>query len=299
MGQEDSSSRISSIKPVEQLAENTRVDVRSRGNAHNELGGQHDASQITDASAEKQNTSLSPGEQEPASARGSDQATVSQEGRDKLDRENEKLREEQKIIQQLSARDTEVRAHEQAHAAIGGQYAGAPSFTFQRGPDGVNYAVGGEVSISVGRASTPQETIQKAQVIKRAALAPADPSPQDRRVAAEASQLEINARKELAAENTHKAEEQQKTREQSSDEQEKTSVEEKSSPNGLSLDAEAPEKTSQQIKSGSAGAESTGLSSADSNRTSQQNYTANRLNQSLVSSANDSNRLGSLLNALA
>ncbi|MEQ9335590.1 MAG: putative metalloprotease CJM1_0395 family protein, partial [Miltoncostaeaceae bacterium] len=30
------------------------------------------------------------------------------------------------------------------HAAAGGQYAGAPSFTYQTGPDGKRYAVGGE-----------------------------------------------------------------------------------------------------------------------------------------------------------
>lgn len=108
--------------------------------------------------------------------------------------------QDQRLISELSARDREVRAHEQAHAAVGGQYAGAPSYDFQRGPDGVNYAVGGEVPIDVGRAATPEATIQKAQVVRRAALAPAEPSPQDRNVAAQATRLESQARAELAAE---------------------------------------------------------------------------------------------------
>ena len=115
-------------------------------------------------------------------------------------REEAVLKQEQEEIQQLSARDREVRAHEQAHAAVGGQYAGAPQYQFQRGPDGVRYAVGGEVSIDVSRAATPEETIRKMQVVRRAALAPAEPSPQDRRVAAQAAATEAEARQELAIE---------------------------------------------------------------------------------------------------
>ena len=106
---------------------------------------------------------------------------------------------EQEQIQQLAARDREVRNHERAHAAVGGQYAGAPRYEFQRGPDGVSYAIGGEVSISTSPVNgNPQMTIEKAQIIKRAALAPAEPSAQDRKVAAEAMQMEMEARVELA-----------------------------------------------------------------------------------------------------
>ncbi len=101
-------------------------------------------------------------------------------------------------IKELAARDREVRAHEQAHVAVGGRYAGGAVYQYERGPNGVNYAVGGEVSISVGPASTPEETLLKAQTIRRAALAPAEPSPQDMKVAAEASRLEAQARQELA-----------------------------------------------------------------------------------------------------
>lgn len=107
--------------------------------------------------------------------------------------------QEQAEISKLAARDREVRNHERAHAAVGGQYAGAPRYEYHRGPDGVNYAIAGEVSISTGPIpGDPQMTIEKAQIIKRAALAPAEPSPQDRKVAAQAMQLEMQARAELS-----------------------------------------------------------------------------------------------------
>ena len=102
------------------------------------------------------------------------------------------------LLDQLKARDREVRVHEAAHASVGGRYAGSASFEYTRGPDGRNYATGGEVSISVSEvAGDPQATIEKARVIRAAALAPAEPSVQDRRVAAEAAQLELTARSEL------------------------------------------------------------------------------------------------------
>lgn len=109
--------------------------------------------------------------------------------------------EAQATLRQLQATDRRVRAHELAHlAASGGLATGAPSYTYQKGPDGVNYAVGGEVSIDTSPARTPEETIAKAATIIAAALAPADPSPQDRAVAAAASQLAQQARAELQAE---------------------------------------------------------------------------------------------------
>ncbi len=105
---------------------------------------------------------------------------------------------ERQRVQELVARDREVRNHERAHSAVGGQYAGAPRYTFERGPDGINYAVGGEVAISTGPVSgDPEATIQKAQIIRRAALAPTEPSMQDRSVAAQAVQLEAQAKVEL------------------------------------------------------------------------------------------------------
>ncbi|MFV0663373.1 putative metalloprotease CJM1_0395 family protein [Denitromonas sp.] len=102
----------------------------------------------------------------------------------------------------LASADRKVRAHEAAHlAAAGGLAQSGASFSTVRGPDGQMYAVGGEVSIDVSPGRTPDETIAKAQQIQRAALAPADPSSQDHRVAAIATQLIQQAQRELATQN--------------------------------------------------------------------------------------------------
>lgn len=108
---------------------------------------------------------------------------------------------EQREIDELEARDQEVRAHEQAHARVGGQYAGSPSYEFETGPDGKRYAVGGEVSIDISEENTPEETVRKMQQVRAAALAPAEPSPQDLRVAGEATQIASDARREISQEN--------------------------------------------------------------------------------------------------
>lgn len=106
-----------------------------------------------------------------------------------------------KELTELKARDREVRAHEAAHQATGGQHAGAMSLTYQRGPDGAQYAVGGEVSISMSSVDgNPQATIEKMRTVRAAAMAPAQPSGQDRAVAAQAMQVMLQAQSELAVE---------------------------------------------------------------------------------------------------
>ena len=110
----------------------------------------------------------------------------------------QQLVEEQKIIRNLSERDREVKAHEQAHVAVGGQYAGTASYEYKRGPDGVNYAVSGEVDISLSKLADPYMTIDKMKQVKQAALAPAEPSAQDYAVAAKATQIELEAYTEIA-----------------------------------------------------------------------------------------------------
>lgn len=105
---------------------------------------------------------------------------------------------QQREIETLKERDEEVRAHEQAHASIGGQFAGSPQYEYQRGPDGQRYAISGEVSIDISEEPTPEQTVRKMQQVRSAALAPAQPSPQDLQVAAEASRIAFEARNELA-----------------------------------------------------------------------------------------------------
>jgi hypothetical protein len=119
-----------------------------------------------------------------------------------------------KIVRELKQRDREVKSHEQAHLATAGQYArGGASYTYQQGPDGRRYAVGGEVPIDVGKEKTPEETIQKMRTVRSAALAPASPSPADRSIAATASANEAQARQEMQA---AQAEERAEQRQQAS-----------------------------------------------------------------------------------
>lgn len=107
--------------------------------------------------------------------------------------------EEQRVIDELQARDREVRAHEQAHIAVGGQYVrGGATYQYERGPDNRHYAVGGEVTIDSSPVrGDPEATIAKMQAVRAAALAPADPSAQDRAVAASAGRAEAEAAAEL------------------------------------------------------------------------------------------------------
>jgi len=116
-------------------------------------------------------------------------------------RDSVELSLEAQEIRELQVRDREVRAHEAAHAAAGGAYAGAPTYTFERGPDGQPYAVGGAVSIDISPIKgDPQATLQKAQQVRAAALAPAEPSAQDMRVAQKAQAMAAAARMELSQE---------------------------------------------------------------------------------------------------
>jgi len=109
------------------------------------------------------------------------------------------LSKEAEEIRTLQLRDREVRAHEAAHAAAGGSYAGSPTYSFERGPDGHTYATGGAVSIDISPiAGDPQATLQKAQQVQAAALAPAEPSGQDMKVAQKAQAMAAEARIDIA-----------------------------------------------------------------------------------------------------
>jgi hypothetical protein len=116
--------------------------------------------------------------------------------------------EEAAKIRELQVTDRKVRAHEQAHLAAAGGYArGGAILKTQRGPDGRMYAVGGEVAIDTSKVpDNPQATLTKAQIVRRAALAPADPSAADRAIAAAAASMAASARQDISAESREQAE---------------------------------------------------------------------------------------------
>ena len=122
---------------------------------------------------------------------------------------------EQRQVNELAATDAHVKAHEAAHKSAGGGLAGAASYSYERGPDNKMYAVAGEVSISIGGGNTPQEKLSRAQQVRRAALAPSDPSPQDLKVAAQAISMEMDARAKIAEQ---KQSQNEQSKEQSSGE---------------------------------------------------------------------------------
>jgi hypothetical protein len=94
--------------------------------------------------------------------------------------------EEEAEVRRLAQRDQEVKTHEQAHVAASGGLAGSPKYEYQTGPDGRQYAVGGQVSISRGGSSNTDQALREAEAVKRGATAPAQPSSQDLAVAARA-----------------------------------------------------------------------------------------------------------------
>lgn len=123
---------------------------------------------------------------------------------------------EQQYVRELAAIDASVRAHEAAHVGAGaGVVSGGASFGYTRGPDGKMYATSGEVPITMKEGRTPEETIQNARQIASAAMAPADPSPQDYKVAANAAQMEAQARSEQAQERAQELKEQTEESEES------------------------------------------------------------------------------------
>lgn len=138
-------------------------------------------------------------------------AQVAAQARGNKDDPPEQLSEEERrVVRKLQARDREVRAHESAHQAAGGGLTGAASFTFEQGPDGRRYAVGGEVPIDASPvAGDPDATIAKLRTVKRAALAPAEPSATDRSIASSAESgirhAQVEKQSQVAEERSAKA----------------------------------------------------------------------------------------------
>lgn len=113
---------------------------------------------------------------------------------------------ENRRIQELKQIDRTVREHEAAHLRAGsGVVTSGANFTYTYGPDGKQYAVGGEVGIDTSPEKKPEDNIDKGERIQIAALAPRDPSSQDYRVAAIGSQMEAQGQNDLAIQQREEA----------------------------------------------------------------------------------------------
>ena len=145
-----------------------------------------------------------PADPQAQSAPTGDQTQFSPEGRRKADAPKTGAAQtdpkQAQVIAELAQIDREVRAHEQAHVAAGGSLVrGAASFGYRSGPDGRLYAVSGEVSIDMSPVDgDPRATISKMDQVRKAAMAPAQPSGQDRAVASAAGNTQVNAQRELS-----------------------------------------------------------------------------------------------------
>ncbi|MCL1875284.1 MAG: hypothetical protein FWF87_03360 [Synergistaceae bacterium] len=117
--------------------------------------------------------------------------------------DNDLNEQDKALITELKSKEREVLSHEAAHISAGGGFVGSPKYSRAVGPDGKSYITGGEVSISVPPSSDPKETIRNMEQVRKAALAPFDPSSQDLNVAAAAANAQAQAAAELAA---HQAE---------------------------------------------------------------------------------------------
>ena len=84
-----------------------------------------------------------------------------------------------------------------AQAPAAGQAAGPPSYTYQTGPDGKRYAVGGSVDISMSyNSGDPEASLRSARTAYASAMATGEPSGKDMAAASQALSMAARARRD-------------------------------------------------------------------------------------------------------
>jgi len=215
----------SAVTPVKQAETLTRINAtQNTPNSENKPNSQHAE---TDKNADEvatqynrlgKNVNNYQSKEEHENTDKQNKQANANETSDTADNPQRLSEEELEEVKELAKRDREVRTHEQAHMATAGQYArGGINLETQTGPDGKSYAVSGHVNIDTSPVpNNPEATIQKANKIRAAAMAPAEPSSQDRSVASEATRMATEARAEMAKEQIGDTKETLKTTENSS-----------------------------------------------------------------------------------
>ena len=85
----------------------------------------------------------------------------------------------------------EIYSHELAHKLAGGHLAGA--IVIEKNSQGIPFAGHVDIKMPKMNPQNPKQTINDADTVIRAAMAPADPSGQDYKVAAQAQNIKTQA----------------------------------------------------------------------------------------------------------
>lgn len=110
--------------------------------------------------------------------------------------------QQKQVVASMERKDRAVRAEEYAKAARLGQHGrGSPRFKFETGPNGHRYATEGQLAVNTREGSTPEVSIRKARAIKSASLTVGKVTTTDRKMAAQALLLEMQARSKIVKEN--------------------------------------------------------------------------------------------------
>lgn len=92
----------------------------------------------------------------------------------------------QRVLEKFKNTDAKIRSHEQIHASIG--HTTTPiSYTYQEGPDGKMYAVGGHVRLDTSIPDDPKAAQFKLDQIRKSASAPVDSSGADSMISSQAN----------------------------------------------------------------------------------------------------------------
>ena len=91
-----------------------------------------------------------------------------------------------RVLEKFKNKDAEIRTHEQVHASIG--HTTAPiSYSYQQGPDGKMYAIGGSVRMDTSIPDDPKAAVFKLDMLQKAASGPTHMSNADGAIASQSN----------------------------------------------------------------------------------------------------------------
>ncbi|MGB3750737.1 MAG: putative metalloprotease CJM1_0395 family protein [Arcobacteraceae bacterium] len=91
-----------------------------------------------------------------------------------------------RVVEKFRKKDAEIRTHEQVHASIGNTTTPI-SYSYQQGPDGKMYAIGGSVRFDTSIPNDPKAASFKLDMLQKAAAGPAQMSGADGSIASQSN----------------------------------------------------------------------------------------------------------------